>query len=424
MANEGPAISGRAAVDRRTRPETVGSLHRSTRLAASVVTFVLITTCIFFLVEGVASSVIFLKHVWDEQVRPSVAEQRHTRYDEELGWVSIPDLRIRDMYGEGKELITNNRGFRSEVETRVTPPAGKRRIICSGDSFTLGYGVSNDDSWCAQLAAMDSSLESVNMGQGGYGVDQAFLWYRRDGADLKRAVHVFAFIGDDFFRMQRDHFLGFSKPILGLEGERLFVMNTPVPRRNHVVRWLALNKPLFRKLSSVRLLEAIKFRLFGAWSSDENRDEANENRNEADETWKIATAVFDSLATENAALGSQFVLLFLPAPWDYATDVYDDWRRRAHDFSKKTGVPLIDMVEELRALKKDEASSMFIPSGEEGARHLNEAGNRWVARHLLDWGLVPAAREPGLNSLIGTRSHEDMGQRDSERTDESRAENP
>jgi len=387
-ANERPTMSESAAAGERPRPEAVGWLRRSVRLAVNVATFVVITACFFFLVEGVASSVTFLKHVWVKQERPSVTEQRHTRYDEELGWVSIPNLRIGDMYGEGKELITNNRGFRSEAEIRVTTPAGKRRVICSGDSFTLGYGVSNDDAWCAQLAAMDSSLDSVNMGQGGYGVDQAFLWYRRDGADLERAVHVLAFIGDDFFRMQHDHFLGFAKPVLGLEGGRLFVMNTPVPRRSYVVRWLAVNGPLFRELSSVRLLEAIKNRLFGARSGDENRDDA-------DETWKIATAVFDSLAKENAARGSRFVLLFLPAPWDYDTDLYDGWRRRAHDFSKKTGVPLIDMVKELRALNKDEASSMFIPFGEEGAPHLNEAGNRWVARHLLDRGLVSTAREPG-----------------------------
>lgn len=387
-ANEGPTVSESVAVDEGSAPETVGRLWRSIRMMTNAVTFVVIAAFFFVLAEGAASSAIFLKHLWEKQERPSITEQKHTRYDEELGWVSIPNVRIADMYGEGKELTTNNRGFRSEVDVYVAPPEGKQRVICSGDSFTLGHGVSNGDSWCAQLAAMDHSVESVNMGQGGYGVGQAFLWYRRDGADLERAVHVLAFIGDDFFRLQRHHFMGFAKPVIGLEGGRLVVTNAPVPRRSFVARWLLQNGVLFRELSSVRLFGALYNRIRGASSGDENRDEA-------DETWKVATAIFDSLARENAAMGSHLVLLFLPAPWDYDTKLYDGWRQRAHEYSESTGVPLIDMVEDLRALNEDDASGMFIPFGEEGAPHLNEAGNRWVARHLLDWGLVTALVSSG-----------------------------
>ena len=381
-ANDGPQVSESVATDESTAREKVGWLPRSARWAENAVTFLVVTVFIFALMEGAASSVIFLKHLLEDQEGVWITEQRHTMYDPELGWVSVPDVFIPDLYGEGKELTTNNRGFRGEVDVQVTAPPGKRRVLCSGDSFTLGHGVSNDDSWCAQLAALDPSIESVNMGQGGYGVGQAFLWYQRDGADLERVAHILAFIGDDFFRMQRDHFLGFAKPVLELEGNRLVVKNTPVPRRSVVVRWLAQNGALFHELRSVQLLGAIKQRLWGGAPGDGAGTTA-------DETWRVATAVFDSLAHENAARGSKFVLLFLPTPWDYDTNLYDGWRRRAHEFSESTGVPLIDMIEELRALDEEEASGMFIPLGEEGAPHLNELGNRWVAHHLLDWGLTP-----------------------------------
>ena len=50
-------------------------------------------------------------------------------------------------------------------------PPGKTRIICSGDSFTLGFGVDNEHTWPQQLAARNANLETVNMGQGGYGAD-------------------------------------------------------------------------------------------------------------------------------------------------------------------------------------------------------------------------------------------------------------
>ena len=39
--------------------------------------------------------------------------------------------------------------------------------------------------------------ETINMGQVGYGVDQAFLWYRRDADDLDVDVQFLAFIPND-----------------------------------------------------------------------------------------------------------------------------------------------------------------------------------------------------------------------------------
>ena len=41
-------------------------------------------------------------------------------------------------------------------------------------------GVGNDDVWCKLLESIDNRIETVNLGQGGYGVDQAYLWYKRN----------------------------------------------------------------------------------------------------------------------------------------------------------------------------------------------------------------------------------------------------
>ena len=78
--------------------------------------------------------------------RPSmpVAERRHTQFDPELGWINKPSTRIKNMYGEGAHLTINAQGFRSAEDFSACVPPGRVRIVCSGDSFTLGYGV--DDS--------------------------------------------------------------------------------------------------------------------------------------------------------------------------------------------------------------------------------------------------------------------------------------
>jgi len=80
-------------------------------------------------------------------------------------------------------------------------PPGYLRVIGSGDSFTLGHGVANGQTWCARLEEIDPRFENVNMGQGGYGADQAYLSYRRDRRRLDRDTHIFAFISDDLHRL-------------------------------------------------------------------------------------------------------------------------------------------------------------------------------------------------------------------------------
>ena len=379
-ATEPPQPGQPVLEEESTEGERVGWVRRVMGWVGNAVLFLAITGLIFALVEGGASSVISVKRILENQDDVTVSEELHTRFDAELGWVSIPDVDFPDMYGEGKALSTNNRGCRGDLDVQPRTPRGKRRVLCSGDSFTLGFGVSDGDAWCAQLERIDPFLQSVNMGQGGYGVDQAFLWYQRDGADLERAVHIFAFIGDDFLRMQRDHFLGYAKPVLALDGDQLEVRNTPVPRRSVLVRWLAANGRLLREFRTVQLLGAVQRRLFeGVQIGGEGA---------LDETWRVAEAVFDSLAHENTAQGSELVLVFLPSRWDYDRDLYQGWRRRLAEYSDRTGVRLLDMVEDLRALDEEDAVAMYIPYGEPGAPHFNERGNLWVARRLMESGLI------------------------------------
>src|SRR5262245_36434568 len=100
------------------------------------------------IVEGLASYGLFIRFVMMTNI---VAERRHTKYDPELGWVNEPNVDIPDMYGPGIYLRTNGQGFRNNHSVSPAVPAKKARIICSGDSFTLGYGVDNDHTWCSRL---------------------------------------------------------------------------------------------------------------------------------------------------------------------------------------------------------------------------------------------------------------------------------
>ena len=200
---------------------------------------VVVVILAFALCEGLSSIILFLQEI---RTTLPMIERRHTQYDELLGWVNIPNIHIEDMYGPGVYVRTNSQSFRNNEDFNVSVPNNKIRVICSGNSFTFGYSVDNDHTWCQLLATKDDRLETINMGQGGYGIDQAYLWYKRDGSKLEHDIHIFAFITSDFKRMERSDFNGYGKPLLKLQKGALVATNVPAPRRPFYIPWITQNR--------------------------------------------------------------------------------------------------------------------------------------------------------------------------------------
>jgi len=342
--HEGRAIAGRVA-------------QRGLLVVASAV-------LTFILIEGGSSAVIFVHDMIS--ARP-LAERAYTRYDTLLGWVNIPNAYIRDMYGPGVYLKTNAQGFRGNADVEAHSSTHKLRVICSGDSFTLGWGVDNDDTWCQLLSSMDRRWETVNMGQGGYGIDQVFLWYARDGRVIDHGVHIFAFISADFNRMKQTAFLGYPKPVLDLRDSALVVRNVPVPRQPWYVGWAV---PPIGQLRSAELFRRVR----GKVSPPEGAPRAVSDS----VTWQVASRVFETLREMNEAQHSTLVLVHLPVSQDYKGNDAGGWRRHLREQSARTGVAFVDLAEELQRLTPGEVDSLFIG----GTGHYSVKGNQWVARLL------------------------------------------
>jgi hypothetical protein len=328
------------------------------------------------LIEGFASVVFFAREVYRMHVRPD-AERAHTRYDSELGWVNIPRVRLPDFYGPGRTLTTNGRGFRGARDITDATPAGKLRIVCSGDSYTLGFGVADEDAWCHRLETLDPRRETVNMGQGGYGIDQAWLWYRREATTLEHQVHVFAFILDDFRRMLHDEFDGYGKPILRLDHGALTVENVPISRRSYYAPWLTQNLHLAHQLRSVTLLDELYARLRPTVTRSEDLLSA----------LPLALAVFDDLARFHKTQGSSLLLVFLP---ECTEDAYGEaglaLRSALVSETADRGMTFVDMVPEMCGLPKDVVDGFFIPNIDgpvpDIGGHYSVEGNRFVAKAL------------------------------------------
>jgi lysophospholipase L1-like esterase len=313
--------------------------------------------------EGLASCLLVAGRLL--RAEPIVKERAHCRYDETLGWVQLPDLDLADQYGPGVFLRTNARGFRGRRDVATDVPAGRVRVVCSGDSFTLGYGVDDDHAWCELLTT--PRRETVNMGQGGYGVDQAYLWYRRDGEPLAHHAHVFAVDTLMFDRMRFDAFLGYGRPVLRLVDDALVVTNAPIPRRGYLVPWLTQSASVIAELRTMQLLSKVVALTRPAPARRPTADVRT-----------IAARMIADLRAVNERKGSRLVLLYLPIPSDYDRGDSEPWRRWLRNEAAREGLPYVDLVDEWRQSTETEWQALF--SGESG--HFSVAGNRRVAERI------------------------------------------
>lgn len=323
--------------------------------------------------EGAASAFLMMRDVGDVVPDTNI---RRAQYDSLIGWVGAPNLSVPDMFGPGRSLTNNADGMRIHQPVAPALAPGARRVICSGDSFTNGWGVGDANSFCAALEPHFPGLESLNMAQPGFGIDQAYLWYRRDGARYPHQVHVFAFIWNDFERMAVRSFWGYAKPILRLDDGALVVDNTPVPAWTGSSRWTSAS----RLLPRLRLVQLVQ-------RYTDQSDSAELARAEV-QVWDIAEAVFRDLDRLNRERHSTLVLVYLPTLTDLAPSAYDRRRARLQGFASAARIPLVDLVPDIRAIPADTSAWYFITPnqllGVGAAKHYTVAGNRWVAARLAE----------------------------------------
>ena len=344
------------------RPARGGSRRR-------IVGLVLVNLGVFVLlvaaVEGSASALLF---VLDTVHRPPLAERRHTRYDAELGWVNVPNVDIRDMYGPGVFLTTNGQGFRGSRNVPAAVPPGKRRVICSGDSMTLGYGVDDDHSWCRLLESLDPRLETVNMGQGGYGADQAYLWYKRDAAALRHQILLFAVIADDFRRMKWNTFRGYPKPRLTIQNGLLTVKNVPVPTRSSLRPMLDDARQHLDDLRAVAAAYRLTRYLRKATPAPGSATAPGEA------TVQVTAKLLEELKQLAAERSSTLVVVYLPT--FLRRDLQDFWAETLMRQTRAAGILFIDLAERLETLPNRELRSLYLPDHV----HFNAKGNEYVAK--------------------------------------------
>jgi GDSL-like Lipase/Acylhydrolase family len=319
--------------------------------------------------------------------------------DSVLGW------RYRPSHVDSMNQ-TNAAGLRSTHEYPTLPRRRGTRVAAFGDSFVYGNEVANRDAWPTLLERMDSSLDVLNYGVGGYGTDQAFLRYRGEGSRLRPSVIIIGFVPDDIRRVVNVYrrFLSvreipITKPRFVLDGTgRLVLRPNPVPDSSALARFVEepaavrdlgqddywyepaiYANPLYDWSAAVRLGVGFWIRVRRRYIDGDRVVRAGA-LNIQSEAFRIQMALFDEFARAAREAGARPLALLFPDRESLA-----ETRATGHRLLDPLATALrarhietVDVTDAFLAAEQKGAGGWFMPGG-----HYSPAGNRLVATTVL-----------------------------------------
>lgn len=151
-------------------------------------------------------------------------------YSAVLGWSIKPGGASPPLYR------ANRRGIRGDREYADAPAPDTLRVSTFGDSFTHGDGVANADTWQATLERALPASEVLNFGVGGFGLDQALLRYREEGAAYRADIVLVGYLTENINRHVNVYrpfysprtFQPLTKPRFAVEGAGLHLLPNPL----------------------------------------------------------------------------------------------------------------------------------------------------------------------------------------------------
>jgi hypothetical protein len=319
--------------------------------------------------------------------------------DPVLGWVPTADQ--------------NAAGMRDDHEYTIEPPPGTLRISAFGDSFIYGSDVPLSQSWLKQLANLEPSIEVLNYGVGAYGLDQAYLRYRRVAREYRPHIVLIGYMSENIARdvnvfrafytsSYRD--VIFTKPRFELRRGELRLLANPIATRADHERLLNHDTEVLRELGQhdyhyqityqagpFDVLPSVRFaKIFSYYVRKSLLDPIISVRGVYDvdsEAFKVTLAIFDAFYREVLTNGAMPIVVVLP-------DINDQRHNRAK--RERRYRPLLDtfkqreyrFIDVLDAFEPEE-SRYSIGQLTAAWGHFSPLGGRLAARYVLqqlrDW---------------------------------------
>ncbi|MBL8705852.1 MAG: hypothetical protein JNM30_13445 [Rhodospirillales bacterium] len=288
-------------------------------------------------------------------------------HDPLIGWRLRDDLRLA-------YLTTGAEGVR--MNQKAAAPLRSGGILAVGDSFTVGSGVNDDETWPARLEAL-TGRPVANAAAGAYGVDQIVLRAEQLLPVLRADTLVVGLLSQDSLRNNFSVFGGGYKPYFTIEGGKAVLQGVPVPKVEAAP--LALG-PVRAVLGHSHLMDsAVKALGLQQWWID------NRLRYKKIHDDKVGVAIscllMARLADRSKSEGLRVIVVMMygageiegtPAPW-FASDVVACARQH--------GLEVTDTYGPIRAvLQRDRAAFVDLWLDEGGQLgHPSAKGQQFVA---------------------------------------------
>ncbi len=320
-------------------------------------------------------------------------------FDPALGWTNRPSSASAD----GAEHV-NSAGARGTREYDAQPPAGVKRLLCVGDSFTYCSEVEDEATWEAQLERLSPAREALNFGVASYGTDQALLRFRevapRWSFDVACLGLLVENIGRNVNRYRPLYYpsSGFAgvKPRFVLDGEGLRLVPQPFATRGEMVAAVADGSVLELLAEDEYWRDAVDLgpsrafallRLAHAWRAYARRQPAQLWADPAGEPFRVTLGILEAFRDEAAALGARRALVLVFPREQELADLQAGkgraWRGLLDELARRS-IPHVDLSEALldhyAAWRAERTQPATFVGG-----HLSATANLRVAERLEVW---------------------------------------
>ena len=305
--------------------------------------------------------------------------------------------------------------MRDDREYEPFSPPNIVRISAFGDSYTFGSDVTLTEAWTKQLSALASSIEVLNYGVGGYGLDQAYLRYLEVGTAYNPHIVFIGYMSENIAR-NVNVFRGFysarypniyTKPRFKVVDGELVLLENPLSTLEDYARFLKNDREVLVQLgmndyhyqsNSSRgqfdFLPSVRFTKFITSKVRKRLIHPIFERNgmyvTTSEAYEVTVKIFDAFYRKVLENGALPVIIILPDLGDRRRSRSGMSRRYTPllgDFQSK-GYRFIDVLSAFEPYQSRYTVAELV----ETSGHFSALGNKLAAEYMFtqleEWGFT------------------------------------
>jgi len=319
---------------------------------------------------------------------------RMLREDPELGWDNVSGFSAENHYGTGRHLTISAQGTRGVREYAIPKPPEVYRVVCLGDSFTFGAGISDEDCFPNLLEQKSPKIEAVNLGVSGYSVGQMWMRYQREGEKFDGDLLLVSIIWEDIERLRR------GVPRWEERNPKFRVTDGQIEGYNIPFPPVALRE----KPDGMSFGDAIYFvsrksgiaRTVAGVIPAPTRADRYANREAFGKVFELSSVMLTDLHRLAKESNRDFALVLIPTLRDLTAKVDEEMylmvEGNLRAFAEQEGFPFIGLREVFLDRSEEEWRGLYLDETMDINRHCSARGYELIADEIHNWLLSSVPR--------------------------------